>query len=375
MTGKVWENQLQRNVNNWLARYSRHKGIIRPDGTASALGTATGVVRKENQDRAVFLRIHPGPTSRHPFIAAVLCDGMGGMVEGGACADLSVSVFVASLILGGEDVLSLRLEAAAKLANEAVFSAFSGKGGSTLSALIFDNVGSVASINVGDSRVYQVTKDGRIEQVSIDDTLNGHLAAVKGHQQSRPPEFNGLVQYIGMGEGLKVRKLKMSASSKLKQIIITSDGAHSIPGGVFDAIITNAENSEEVINRLILISEWCGGKDNATAICIPFDGLFGFLPEDSSPEGLVEIWNCFEKVMFWGSAKYQKSLYQREEDVSRSVQSPEVASQKPRGNKGPAKGKTQKTKWRPTGAGKKKRKDKDKDSGPQLEIKFSDGDE
>ena len=90
-------------------------------------------------------------------------------------------------------------------------------------------------------------------------------------------------------------------------------------------------------------------------------------------------WNCFEKVMFLGSAKHQKALHRLEEDISRAAQYPEVASKKPRGNKRPAKGKTQKSKSghpkKATGAGKKKRKDKDKASGPQLEIKFSDGDE
>lgn len=62
----------------------------------AALGTTIGEVRQENQDRAVIARL-PISENGRTGIVAVVCDGMGGMVDGSHCAEIGIAHFPGSL--------------------------------------------------------------------------------------------------------------------------------------------------------------------------------------------------------------------------------------------------------------------------------------
>src|SRR3954447_10412825 len=119
------------------------------------------------------------------------------MSHGGEAAELAVSVFTARLLRTPRLPPHERLQHAAKAANEAVYRAFSGRSGSTLSAVIVHHDGRVLGINAGDSRIYGVTASKDFVQLTRDDTLAEYL----GQDARANIHQNRLVQFIGMGEG------------------------------------------------------------------------------------------------------------------------------------------------------------------------------
>jgi hypothetical protein len=94
MAESQFYKQLQEGISRWL-KFGEKSGFTELESATVVLSSVLGK-RSENQDRAIFLRVK-FEKSRKPSIAAlVLCDGMGGMVNGGECANLAISTFAAS---------------------------------------------------------------------------------------------------------------------------------------------------------------------------------------------------------------------------------------------------------------------------------------
>ncbi|OZS50730.1 hypothetical protein BST51_24500, partial [Vibrio vulnificus] len=147
-------------------------------------------------------------------------------------------------------------------ADKAVYAQYQGNGGSTLSAFIFDSDGNSISINVGDSRIYCQLKNGKFEQLSVDDTIAGQLK-----QQEVASSFNNnLIQYIGMGSDIEPHIIKLPNTSNIQKLLLTSDGVHYIPSQTLSSLVSQNISPIELSKRLIDVSNWCGGHDNATAL-------------------------------------------------------------------------------------------------------------
>jgi serine/threonine protein phosphatase PrpC len=154
-------------------RKTANSAIRRLPDLPMAIATDIGLVRAENQDRAVIFRAQL--TGDTPTIIAVICDGMGGMKEGGVCSALAISNFLSSYIDNRDIPIKSRIIQAVIQANNAVFAQYKGSGGSTLSAWVIEDEANILGVNVGDSRIYSIGTDN-INQLSIDDTLAGQLA-------------------------------------------------------------------------------------------------------------------------------------------------------------------------------------------------------
>jgi len=294
MAESQFYKQLQEGISRWL-KFGEKSGFTELESATVVLSSVLGK-RSENQDRAIFLRVK-FEKSRKPSIAAlVLCDGMGGMVNGGECANLAISTFAASLVHSNASTLIKKLEVGIQDANEAVYNAFQGKGGATLSAVICNETKDWAAVNVGDSRIYCVLNSGVVEQLTIDDTLEKQLAAL--NLPSPPPEFRQLLQYVGMGEGIEPRRVELKPSSDMKWLLITSDGAHGIPENIFHSLVSYAESPREVVSRLTALSEWLGGKDNSTVAALTI-GKDLFSRNEESDLSYLEIWSIPGKVEFF----------------------------------------------------------------------------
>ena len=313
---------IQQIICRWL-HSSNKSQVIEVEQEKVVLGSALGR-RSENQDRVLFCRVRFEESRKPAFAVLVLCDGMGGMVSGGDCANLAISTFVASLVHSNTSTLTEKLGVAVRDANESVYAAYKGKGGSTLSAIICDQTDQWAAINVGDSRIYQVLNNGQMKQLSTDDTLENQLADL--NLPSPPPEFRQLLQYIGMGKGIELREIELKPSSDVKWIVITSDGAHDIPKDIFQSIVAHAKTAQDTVTRLISLSEWLGGRDNSTVAVLPYDKNL-LLHEEECSLGSLEIWGMPGKVELFSVkilpeafqhntlTKFEPETIQRQDDI------------------------------------------------------------
>ncbi len=289
-----FQEQLQEVIARWL-KSGEKSGFTDSASETVVLSSVLGK-RSENQDRTIFLRVKFKEPSKHSIAALVLCDGMGGMVSGGDCANLAISTFAASLVQSNATTLTDKLMVAVNSANQAVYKDFRGRGGATLSAVACNEVSDWAAVNVGDSRIYHVLNSGVVEQLTIDDTLEEQLADL--NLPSPPSEFRQLLQYVGMGEGIEPRHIKLQISPEIKWFLITSDGAHGISKDVFQALVIHAESPKEVVHRLTKFSEWLGGKDNSTVAVLSV-GMDLFERSKESAFSSLEIWSIPGKAEFF----------------------------------------------------------------------------
>lgn len=277
-------------IEAWLRREQRHTTTLEIPELQAAIGTTTGEVRKDNQDRAVVARMSIGPVPRLLTIFAV-CDGLGGMADGAQCAERTLAVLLDSFIQSGLENLKDRLRAAIITANQEVFRQYRQRGGTTL-ALLCRTSDSCIAATAGDTRVYSLTPKAPLKQISIDDTVAGELRRMKDLNPENLERFaNQLAQFIGVGPELEPR-FYVLPPRKDTSYFIASDGAYNI-GTAFESILVNAPSPHVAAQRIIQTSRWVGGKDNASIICVGTDhpnAEFG--PE----EPILELWNATAKL-------------------------------------------------------------------------------
>jgi len=291
-------NQLQIRLSKWLTRKTSNSAIRRIGDLPITIGSDIGSVRSENQDRVAVLKMQDGPNQS--FSIAVLCDGMGGMVEGTTCAAQAIASFLASFCFFCGIAPAERMVRAAHEANRTVYSLYHGKGGATLSAVLFDSKGDMIGVNVGDSRIYSYQQNV-LGQLTVDDTMAGLLPQAEDNIRLR----NELLQFVGIGEGLDPHVVNIPASQEL--ILLTSDGVHFLDKNILQMVIRSANEpaiaARRVIEsanaaaiaarRIIEIAKWCGGRDNASiAIATPMESQLKKV-EDSE---VIQVWDPFGEL-------------------------------------------------------------------------------
>ena len=277
---------LERRILNWLK--PQLKGLNEA-GTEFVIGTAPGVVRPDNQDRAVSGTIRfAGRGASIDF--AALCDGMGGMVDGGRCAEVAMSAFVASLADFSRDrPPAAALHDATSHANHRVFDEFRGRGGCTLSAIVIhEDHGFVC--NVGDSRIYVLTEEsGGLRQITRDDTVRGQLDALGVRPVDSVPDHERLVQFVGMGPDLQPQSARLHFG-RPGRLVLLSDGAYRPALPVLDALARNSPTPRIFADRLLRLADWLGGRDNATVLCRDFSATRTLPGIGDSDDALLSLW-------------------------------------------------------------------------------------
>ncbi|HEY9301112.1 MAG TPA: protein phosphatase 2C domain-containing protein, partial [Phormidium sp.] len=289
-------------ISRWL-NTGEKTGVLQLESSKVVISSTLGR-RSENQDRAIFLRVRFEESRKPSMAALVLCDGMGGMVDGGKCANLAISTFASSLVHTNASLLKEKLKIAVNDANRSVYENFRGRGGATLSALSFNTTDEWAAVNVGDSRIYCVSNNGTVTLLTIDDTLEKQLANL--NLPSPPPEFRQLLQYVGMGKGIEPRIIDLNSFSGAKWFLITSDGAHSISDEMLHTLVGYAKNPREVADRLTQLSEWLGGKDNSTVAVLEVKEDF-FIARENSDLTSLEVFGIPGKAEFFSVKALQVS--------------------------------------------------------------------
>lgn len=280
----------QQQLADWLLRRSPSSGARRVLPFASAIASETGLVRSDNQDRAAIA--HGRDIHGMGFVVAAIADGIGGMQDGQRCASIALAALLSSALEQARTGVpsSAWLENAFTDANRAVYAEYSSSGGTTLSALLVLETGGGYWASVGDSRIYALSNDIFV-QLSKDDTIAGQL----GRQPNVAIEQSKLIQYIGIGNSLEVSVTPVGESEQ-GLAILTTDGVHFLERskGVFELVIRHAGDVGSCARRLIELSRWAGGPDNATVIAIPFNIEFGTnMPASST---YLDVWDAFGEI-------------------------------------------------------------------------------
>lgn len=261
---------------NQILYWLRHE----PDSTRShahildrsnlVLATTIGSVRKENQDRVVAL-IYRSSKVERSFFATVICDGMGGMRDGAECANIALSSFVDNLLVSSKADFVSKIREAILHANKEVSKLYYGNGGSTLSVLLLTGENKWYAANVGDTRLYRVRidqkKTRKILQISIDDSIQAQLEKmdVFSSRSDIGEDFsNSLAQYVGMNEQIDPHVVRLEGVSVNDKFVIASDGLYTVGEKIIDKIIDSSPTLAKASFRLLELSNWVGGEDNAT---------------------------------------------------------------------------------------------------------------
>lgn len=272
-------------VTNWFSRAVPDRSQNQCFNLPVILATDIGLRREENQDRVAALRLSAGQNSQ-PIIAVVVADGMGGMRDGAKCATLAVASFFQALVRHRHQGLEQRAAAAVAHANDSVYNFAGGRGGATLSALLFDVGAPPVIINLGDSRIYAFGRGEKVERLTVDDSLE---EAVGGHGRE-------LLQFVGMGPGMKPHIRTVPAN--VSDLALTTDGIHYIEPETFANVLFHAPDSKAATDRLSALARWCGGHDNASMALVDMKALSS--PAARRQDGGIQVWDPFSTmVMSW----------------------------------------------------------------------------
>lgn len=252
--------------------------MVSPTGQPFAFSTHCGKVRRVNQDTALVL------AGRHPretdFLAATVCDGLGGLENGDEAAILAAAA--AGAVLTSHDHLepTPRMHLAIRMANAAVFQRFRGRAASVIVSVL--TMGSDVVIGwLGDARIYGLTARRNITLLTQDDTVAGAIAALEG---SAPDAMDTLLQAVGQSEDVEPHVLSLTES--FRSLLLVTDGVHRIDATALRWIVRHAATPTEIVQRLVAASSWEGGTDNATALALDLDR--GVILDDD--EELLTAW-------------------------------------------------------------------------------------
>ncbi len=235
--------------------------------------TDPGCVRTQNQDAYQMEDL-----DRNTKLC-VVCDGMGGAKSGNIASTLAIDVFVqeikrtwsASMTPAKVDQM---LRGAVKLANFTVFDQamqfedFEGMGTTLTSALVSGK--KVSVVNVGDSRVYAITRSG-IKQLTRDHSLvqmmveRGELTPEMARTY---PGKNFITRAIGT-EPVVECDLVHTTLEKGDCLLLCSDGLSNMMDDqeiLFEVV--HGVDKEQCCQRLLEIAKNRGAPDNVTSILI-----------------------------------------------------------------------------------------------------------
>lgn len=311
-------------IMRWVGRPAKSSSAQEVLELKAALGTTVGEVRLENQDRAVIARFCCRGNGSEIVVAA-LCDGMGGMVDGGQCADLAVAHFLISLIDGLHEDRTELLNNAIAAANSSIYGRYRGRGGTTIASVLYGFDG-VTAATVGDTRVYGVNEHQIARQLSLDDTVAAEVGKARGVDASQlhlGHLSGGLAQYVGMGPGLEPRTYELA--SQLAGFCLSTDGAHAPGTPVFELLLGAAKNPLLAVTRILQLSRWIGGKDNASVIVLPSGGLEEKADSSDQEHQALEIWDSSSKLeLAFGGVGFREPLREALQSVQHHAFSPDL---------------------------------------------------
>jgi serine/threonine protein phosphatase PrpC len=244
--------------------------------------TDVGMVRTNNQDSVFsFLATSRSADQRPDFGLFVVADGMGGHHDGEKASAITANMVTSYVMnhiylpmLNGENdadrvPITEALIGAVQKANADIIAKIP-DGGTTLTAVAV--VGDLAYIvHVGDSRVYLITKENGVEQITRDHSLVQRLIELDQltrEEANVHPQKNVLYRALGQSESLEVDALTRRLPPN-SRIMLCSDGLwNMVTEDEIAEISLKGANPQEACDKLVALANTHGGTDNITAIML-----------------------------------------------------------------------------------------------------------
>lgn len=242
-------------------------------------GTDVGMRREENQDSY-------GIMLGEGYRLFIVADGMGGVKGGSIASNLAIAVVERTLRDRAHLQIDDILEAVRK-ANEEVFQKGntdeSLQGMGTTFAALFVTPRAAYTIHVGDSRIYQISKDGQITQLTDDHTLVQELVrsgAISEEQAEHHPVAHMLTRSIGPSEKVEIEMHALHPAPVAgDKFLICSDGLYNLVKSAEIAQIVSEVSTDEAVQYLIDLANERGGTDNITILLVDSNK---YAPQSSS---------------------------------------------------------------------------------------------
>jgi serine/threonine protein phosphatase PrpC len=258
--------------------------IHKPQQMVVGTAQSVGKQRDHNEDSIFVMNsILADGNAEIPFGIFVIADGMGGHQHGEIASGVAIRTFSQFLVnriylniisvdqaYQGESMQEL-VESAVFEAQQAVLRKAPG-GGTTLTAAMV--IGEQVTIaHVGDTRMYFIYPDGRINTVTQDHTLVRRLmdlGQLTEEQALADSRRNVLYRALGQAE-----TLRPDIDTKLFPVpgymLICSDGLWGVvPQTEIFRIVTNKDTLAEKCQSLVSSANDQGGPDNISVILVQF---------------------------------------------------------------------------------------------------------
>ncbi len=234
--------------------------------------TDVGQRRANNQDKYNITDLGNGA------VLLTVCDGMGGANGGSEASRIAISVYTETVSSGyATSALPVDelLRRAVAAANTAVFEAaakdeaLNGMGTTLVSALLTPD-GNVNVINVGDSRLYHITKEGA-RQITRDHSYVQYLVdmgQITIKEAKTASIRNIIIRSIGNEPKTDPDLFSLSLSSE-DYLLLCSDGlTNCVPVEMLADEVLRAPEEELAVkcDRLVALANEGGGTDNITVV-------------------------------------------------------------------------------------------------------------
>ena len=276
MTGRKSDG-LRRWIDEAVSLAGHEDGAIHAAADDTLAITMQQGPRPEQQDCGAALLWVPR-FGLSPLCAAVIADGMGGM-EGGGWASRHAVAVVVERCLSGEyesprDMLASGLEAAQR----EVLEALRGRGGTTLTAAVWDRSGGML-VHIGDTRAHLVEPGRPFRCLTSDHTEAGHADALDLLTTGRPGEpyrptapDNSLIDVLGVPGGILAERHVLH-TPRHGRYVLTTDGAHDPIQGAGSAAFEAGSGEQRWTARRSVEAIWERLAhetltDNATVVAI-----------------------------------------------------------------------------------------------------------
>ena len=248
----------------------------------SAGVTQTGNVRRSNEDSYLM---------RSPLF--VVADGMGGAQAGEIASRMTAQAFAEADLIGSPpaDVLRETIRVAnARILERSRTDPDAAGMGTTVTAALASDDGSITFAHVGDSRAY-LYRDGSLQRLSDDHSLVGELVR-KGElsevEAEHHPQRSVITRALGTDDAVEIDTFTVQAQDG-DVVLLCSDGLTTmVAEQTIAELLSSGDAAAAIARKLVRAALQGGGEDNVTAIVFRV-GEVGAEPAAAGSGGTAHI--------------------------------------------------------------------------------------